>query len=261
VGFCAMTVGVLFRDFQIPLWLGLIISIAMGLGLGAGNGFLVSILKIPSIIVTLGTLNAYRGLAFIICNNQQVDSHQMPSDLGSLVQNGISFGSLLIPWLVWIALGVLVLFVFIMKYSKFGREIYAVGSNADAAFLRGINVKRTLFWVFAITGALAGLAAIMYASRYGYVNPSNTGAGFEFVVISATIIGGTSINGGSGSVLGTLLGCILLGSINTMLATLGVAGTFQQASYGLIIILALVIDTFFQKGQKRQMTKRVEKAA
>jgi len=257
VGFCAMAVGLLFRDAGIPMWLGIIIAVALGAVLGAFNGFLVSILNIPAIIVTLGTMNAFRGLAFIICGGKQIDGHEMPLELKTLVQNGISFGDLTIPWLVWIAIAILIIFAFVMKYTRFGREIYAVGSNAQAAYLRGINVKRTVFLVYVITGACAGLAAIMYACRYGYVNPSNTGNGFEFVVISATIIGGTSINGGSGTVIGTFLGSVLLGSINTMLATVGVAGTFQQASYGFIIIMALLIDTLVQKGQGRQLAGRL----
>ena len=230
------------------MWLGIIVAILMGCVLGGFNGFLVAILKIPAIIVTLGTMNAFRGLAFIVCGGKQIDGHQMPAELKTLVQNGISFGDFTIPWLVWIAILILGIFAFVMKYTRFGREIYAVGSNSQAAFLRGINVTKTVFLVYVITGACTGLAAIMYACRYGYVNPSNTGNGFEFVVISATIIGGTSINGGSGTVIGTFLGSVLLGSINTMLATVGVAGTFQQASYGFIIIMALLIDTLVAKG-------------
>jgi rhamnose transport system permease protein len=257
VGFCAMAVGLLFRDAGLPMWLGVIVAILMGAILGAFNGFLVSILDIPAIIVTLGTMNAFRGLAFIICGGKQIDGHEMPLELKSLVQNGITVGNLTIPWLVWIAIAILFVFAFIMKYTRFGREIYAVGSNSQAAFLRGISVKKTVFLVYVITGACSGLAAIMYACRYGYVNPSNTGNGFEFVVISATIIGGTSINGGSGTVIGTFLGSVLLGSINTMLATVGVAGTFQQASYGFIIIMALIIDTIVQKGQGRRIANRL----
>lgn len=260
VGFCAMTVGLLFRDAHIPVWFGMIIAIAVGACLGAFNGFLISILEIPAIIVTLGTLSVYRGLAYIIGSGKMVSGYDLPKELGMLAQNGITFGSLTIPWLVWIAVGIVIIFAIIIKYTRFGREIYAVGSNYQAAFLRGINVKKITFLVFVITGACSGLAAVMYAARYGYVNPSNTGAGFEFVVISATIIGGTSINGGSGTVLGTFLGSLLLGSINTMLATIGVAGTFQQASYGFIIIMALLIDTLFQKGQI-QSVRRVRKSS
>ena len=96
---------------------------------------------------------------------------------------------------------------------------------------------------------------MMYAARYGYVNPSNTGDGLEFVVISATIIGGVSVSGGSGTVLGTFLGCILLGTVNTMLAMVGMPGTFQKFCYGLIIVIALLVDMSVQTAQKRKSMK------
>ena len=258
VGFCAMTVGLLFRDAHIPVWLGIIIAMIVGACVGAINGFFISILNIPSILVTLGTLSVYRGLAYIVGSGKMISGYDLPKQLGMLAQDGIRFGNLTIPWLVWIAVGIVIIFAIIMKYTRFGREIYAVGSNYQAAFLRGINVKQIILLVFIITGACSGIAGVMYAARYGYVNPSNTGFGFEFVVISATIIGGTSIYGGSGTVLGTFLGSLLLGSINTMLATIGVAGTFQQATYGLIIIVALLIDALLQKGQIRSIS-RVQK--
>jgi len=258
VGFCAMTAGLFFRDAHIPVWLGIIIAVAVGACLGAFNGFLITILNIPAILVTLGTLSVYRGLAYIIGSGKMISGYDLPKQLGMLAQNGITFGGLTVPWLVWIAVGVVILFFVIMKYTRFGREIYALGSNYQASFLRGINVKKITILVFVITGACSGLAAIMYAARYGYVNPSNTGAGFEFVVISATIIGGTSINGGSGTVLGAFLGSLLLGSINTMLATIGVAGTFQQATYGFIILMALLIDKLFQRSQAGSIS-RVQK--
>jgi rhamnose transport system permease protein len=255
VGFCGMTVGLFFRDAHIPVWLGMIIAIAVGICLGAFNGFLISYLNIPAILVTLGTLSVYRGLAYIVGSGKMISGYDLPKELGILAQEGLKLGNLTIPWLVLIAVVVVIIFFFVMKYTRFGREIYALGSNYQASFLRGINVKKITFLVFVITGACSGMAAVMYAARYGYVNPSNTGFGFEFVVISATIIGGTSINGGSGTVLGVFLGSLLLGSINTMLATIGVAGTFQQATYGLIIIIALLIDTLFKRGQSGSISR------
>ena len=133
------------------------------------------------------------------------------------------FGSQLIPWVVVIALAVAALAYLFLRYTKAGRNVYALGSNPDAASLRGIPVSRTQFIVYTITGALAGLAGILYASRYGFVNPGETGVGFELTVIAAVVLGGTNVFGGSGSVIGVVLGCLLLGTINVALAVLGVA--------------------------------------
>ena len=130
----------------------------------------------------------------------------------------------------------------LLTHSRVGREIYALGSNPAAARLRGIAVGRVTLLVFTLSGAAAGLAGILYAARFGYVNPGITGVGFELTVIAAVVIGGTSIKGGVGSVLGTTLGVVLLGAVNVALPTLGVSGFWQNAIYGAIILVALVID-------------------
>jgi len=127
-------------------------------------------------------------------------------------------------------------------HTRVGRQIYALGSNPVAAPLRGIRVMRVTLLVFALSGALAGLAGILYASRFGYVNPSNTGSGFEFTVIAAVVIGGVSINGGVGSVPGTVLGVLLLGCVSAALPVLGISAFWQNAIYGAVILIALVID-------------------
>ena len=246
VGLSAMVAGVMFRDLGTPLWLGIIVSMAVGLLCGALNGAIIAYMKIPAIIVTLGTMNVYRGLTYIISNGTQVTGYELPEGISNVVTNGINFGNLLIPWMVLIAVGIAVIFWLIMRFTHFGREVYAIGSNREAAYLRGIKCKKTELYIYSITGMLAGIAAMMYASRYGYINPSNTGYGLEFMVISATIIGGVSVSGGSGTVGGTFLGCLLLGSVNTMLAMVGVAGTVQKFSYGIIIVIALVIDRVVQ---------------
>lgn len=246
VGLSSMVAGIMFRDLGTPLWLGILVSMGIGLLCGAANGAMISYLKIPPIIVTLGTMNVYRGLTFIISNGTQVTGYELPSGISNVVTQGISFGKLLIPWMVWIALGIVVIFALLLRHTHFGREVYAIGSNREAAHLRGINYKSIIFKIYAIIGLLSGIAGMMYASRYGYINPSNTGYGFEFVVISATIIGGVSVSGGSGTVSGTLLGCLLLGTVNTMLAMVGISGTVQRFSYGIIIIIALVIDRVVQ---------------
>jgi rhamnose transport system permease protein len=112
-------------------------------------------------------------------------------------------------------------------------------------------VEFTIFMVYAITGAMAGLAGILYASRFGFVNPGETGVGFELTVIAAVVIGGTNVFGGSGNVLGVALGCLLLGTINVALSILGIAATWQSAVYGFVILLAVVVDALIQRELRR----------
>jgi rhamnose transport system permease protein len=219
-----------------------LVALVIGLLCGLFNGALIAYLKIPAIIVTLGTINLYRGLAYIVSKRKQISGYELPMNMSDIVSKGISIGRLFLPWVVLISVCIALVFYIVLKYSHFGREVYAVGSNREGAFLRGINCKRTEFLIFSITGVLCGIAAAMYAARFGYVNPNTTGLGMEFVVISATIIGGVSVSGGKGSVPGVLLGCLLLGTINTVISSVGIPGTVQRFCYGLIIVLALLFD-------------------
>jgi rhamnose transport system permease protein len=260
VAFSAMVVGIMFRDLGIPLWLGVSLCILIGTLCGALNGFLIAYIQIPAIIVTLGTMNAFRGLTFVISHGTHVTGDQMPAAIKVPVQEGLRLGEFLFPWMVLFALAVAVFFFFMLRYSHFGREVYAVGSNREGAHLRGIDCKKTELIIFTVTGLLAGVTGMMSASRFGYVNPSNTGNGLEFVVISATIIGGVSVSGGKGTVIGVFLGCLLLGTVNTMIATVGIPGTVQRFCYGLIIVIALLLDqaVTVNKGKVKIARKSVQ---
>ena len=240
LGFSAMVTGMMFKFYPEIWWpLGFVVAIGVGTVLGLINGVLVTLFHLPAIIVTLGTLNLYRGLTYIISDAKQIDRQFVPSALKAMSQTSPILG---IPWIIFMSLGIAALtYVFVM-HTQVGRQIFALGSNPVAAPLRGINVTRVTLLVFALSGALSGLAGIMYASRWGFVNPSNTGAGFEFQVIAAVVIGGVSINGGSGSVLGVVLGVLLLGCVAAALPLLGIPGTTQNAIYGAVILVALLID-------------------
>ncbi len=259
LGFSAMVSGMLYRfditwfGFESPWWIGIPLSIAVGAGLGFINGLLIQLFRLPAIIVTLGTLSLYRGMTFIISNAKQIDRQWIPSELKGLSQTSPIFG---IPWIIFIAFGVALLTYIFLNHMRLGRQIYAIGSNPVAAPLRGINVTQVTLIVFTLSGALAGLAGILYASRWGFVNPSNTGNGFEFQVIAATVIGGVSINGGVGSVLGTVLGVLLLGCVAAALPLLGIPGTAQAAIYGAVILVALLIDRSVRKQGLKQAVLR-----
>ncbi len=254
-GLSGMVIGYLFKDYQQSFLVGIIVAIVVGLAAGAFNGLLISYLGIPSLIITLATLNMWRGLALIIGNGREVDAFSMPEEMSLLVKTGPIPG-LSVPWLVWIALVFVIVMAFVMRYTHFGREVYAVGSNEFAARMRGISVKKVKFLVFMISGLFAGIAGIMYGARYGYFNPSNTGLNFEFVVISATVIGGISMNGGTGTIVGALLGSLLLGTIQTWIPMLGISGFYNKAIYGLIILIALLIDKAVQQQQLARVVKK-----
>jgi rhamnose transport system permease protein len=247
LGFSAMVSGMLYRFVEgEPWWIGVPLSVSVGAVLGLINGALIQFFRLPAIIVTLGTLSLYRGMTFIISNAKQIDRQWIPSELKGLSQTSPILG---IPWIIFIAFGVAILTYIFLDHTRLGRQIYAIGSNPAAAPLRGIKVAQVTLLVFTLSGALAGLAGILYASRWGFVNPSNTGNGFEFQVIAAVVIGGVSINGGVGTVLGTVLGVLLLGCVAAALPLLGIPGTSQAAIYGAVILVALLIDrTVRQQG-------------
>ncbi|QEN88868.1 ABC transporter permease [Labrys sp. KNU-23] len=254
LGFSAIVAGMLWRDHpELPVTVGVVAAIAVGAALGLINGLVVTIFRLPSIIVTLGTLSLYRGLIFFISDARQVDPQYIPRGLIELSQTSPVFG---IPWIILIAFAVALATYLFLGHSRLGRQIYAIGSNPVAAPLRGIRAAPITVLVFVLSGALAGLAGVMYASRFGYVNPGITGVGFEFTVIAPVVIGGVSINGGSGSVAGTVLGVLLLGAVSVALPILGVSGFWQQAIYGAVILAALVIDRSVRQGGLKGLLAR-----
>jgi rhamnose transport system permease protein len=240
VGLTGIIVGMMFRDQPwVWWWVGFIVAMGAGALLGLLNGALVTVFRLPAIIVTLGTLNLYRGLTFLVSSSRQIDRQSIPPQLIQMSQNQPFKET---PWIVIIAFAVALITYWFADHTRIGRQVYALGSNPSAAPLRGIRANAVTLMVFTISGALAGLAGVLYASRFGYINPSNTGFGFEFTVIAAVVIGGVSINGGVGSVGGTVLGVLLLGCVNAALPILGVSGYWQNAIYGAVIIIALLID-------------------
>jgi ribose/xylose/arabinose/galactoside ABC-type transport system permease subunit/ABC-type branched-subunit amino acid transport system ATPase component len=244
LGLAAIIVGGVFvQHHHFPLALAALLAALIGAAAGAINGLLVARLNVPAIIATLGTMTTYRGLVFIYSGGRQVDPNDIPDSLIRLSQAS----PIRIPWLVIFAAIFAAATWLLLRYTRAGREIYAIGSNPAAARLRGINVRRRLMTVFTLTGALAGIAGLMYASRFGYVNPVKTGSGFELVVISAVIIGGTNVFGGSGSVLGVVLGCLMIGVIAVALPVLHVSQFWQLALYGLAILVAATADGFLMR--------------
>ena len=253
LGFSAIVAGMIFRDHpEWPLIIGFAVAILSGAGLGLFNGIVVTAFGLPSIIVTLGTLSLYRGLLFIISGSKQIDPNNIPEPLIRMAQTS----PIGIPWIVIIAFAAALATYLFLNHTQVGRQIYAIGSNPAAAPPRGIRVVPVTLLVFTLSGTLAGLAGIIYAARFGYVNPGITGVGFEFTVIAAVVIGGVSINGGVGSVAGTVLGVLLLGAVQVALPILKVSGFWQDAIYGAIIVVALIIDRTVREGGLKGLVGR-----
>lgn len=243
LGFAGIAAGLSMNKYpQMPLPLIFVIGIGAGLALGMVNGALVVWGRLSPLIVTIGTLAAYRGFTFLLSKGDQIDSSMIPDGLTDLAKNGIAIGGLTVSWLLVLSLVAAGLTAAFLKYSRHGRNLFAYGSNPDAAHLRGINAKWVNLSVYMVSGALAGLAGVMYAARYGFVNPESAGKSFELTVIAAVAIGGAKLTGGSGSVVGVLLGCLLLSMINVGLSVMGIDANWQMLTYGLVILVAILID-------------------
>lgn len=224
---CCNTIGVLGA---------FIVTLLCGALFGAFNGFLVAKVKMPAFVVTLGTMIAIRGLAYVVTKAQPINT-----DNAVLRKIGqIHIGDISIIPIVYAA--VAVLFIWFLRYTKFGRDIYATGGNYEVARLSGINVVFSKFIVFTILGAAAALAAIMYGVRIK-AGWAPYGQDLSLHCITATIIGGTSLLGGSGGVHKTVIGILLLAILFNALTLLGVSGSMQKFVRGLVLITVIMLDS------------------
>ena len=219
----------------VPVGLLLPCLLLIGAAMGAVNGFLVGRLRLPSIIVTLAMLVAWRDALRWVTGGEWVQN--LPANF-----QWFGLGQALGQWMiVIIALIVLVSFSWLLRNLGAGRAVYAVGSDAEAARLAGIEPRRVIFGVFVLMGALVGLASLLNAVRFSVV-PSNAGLGLELKAVAAVVVGGTAITGGRGTLLGTLIGAALLGAIGTALTFTGINPFWEKAIQGAIILAALVSD-------------------
>jgi rhamnose transport system permease protein len=245
LAFSGIGVGLILKaqpNLPIPLAFGC--GIAIGMVLGLVNAGLIVLLKLAPLIATIGTLAAFRGLTFALSKGDQIDGSSIPDGLTGLASHGISMGGVTVSWLLVISLAVAGSSALFLRYSSSGRTLFAMGSNAEAAKLRGVSLNKGIFLAYCACGAMAGLAGVMYASRFGFVNPGSAGQNFELTVIAAVAIGGAKLTGGAGTVVGTLLGCVLLSCINVALSTLGIDANWQLLAYGSVILVAIVVDGF-----------------
>ncbi|CUR60695.1 Inner membrane ABC transporter permease protein YdeY [metagenome] len=244
----AYLTGRLGLDTGLPVPVVVLVAILAGLGLGLVNGFLVAFAKVPALVITLGTLYVYRGIMLQWAGSDRINASDIPDSL-------LSFGSssfLGVPKLALVSFLVLAVAAYLMRTSRPGRELYAIGSDPDAANLYGLRVKSRILLAFATSGALAGLAGVMYAARYGTIS-SGAGSGIELEAVGAAVIGGVAIFGGSGTVIGAAIGAYLLTTIDRGLPILGIPDFWQRAVVGLLILGAIVLDKLLAERSHRKL--------
>jgi rhamnose transport system permease protein len=247
---CTYLAGVFAKEGVSPLLL-IPLLLLVGAVLGAVGGFFVAFLRMPSIVVTLALMVAWRdGLRWLTEGKwvQDLPKNFQWFGLRQTIGQVIVFS---------VAMLVVIAFGWALRNLSGGRSIYAVGSDAEAARLSGINPKRVVFITFVFMGALVGLAALLSAIRFSIV-PSNAGVGLELKAIAAVVVGGTAITGGRGSILGTLIGVALLGTIGTALTFIGINPFWEKAIQGAIILAAVVSDVLVGRLTKHGIGLRTE---
>ncbi|WP_121632479.1 ABC transporter permease [Tropicibacter alexandrii] len=237
----------------VPVVVILLIAVTLGAVMGMVNGLLVWKLAIPSIVVTLGTMTIYRGTIFLISDGAWVNAHEM-----SAAFTGFPRATVLgLPMLAWFGILAAVVMIVMIRSTPLGRAFYAVGGNPHAAVYTGISVGRTQFWAFTLSGALAGLCGYLWVARYAVAYVDIAG-GFELEVVAACVIGGISIAGGAGTILGTILGALFLGIVKNALPVVDISPFWQMAISGTAIIVAVTLNTRNTKRKGRIILRRAQ---
>lgn len=238
IGLTAMIVSFFMVNFpDTHPAIAILLGMAIGVVLGGINGVVISYVGVPPIIATLGTLSIYRGLVFWYSEGDWVNAFEMPQAFRDLAKAS----PLGVPNLIIFAVVVAIVIYLFLNYTRMGRNIYAVGSNTDAAKFAGIPIQRVIFTVYLVSGILCGLAGVLWASRFEAAQ-TNTALGFELQTVAAPVVGGVNIFGGSGSVVSVFLGAFLLGIINNALTLVRISPFWQLAAQGLLILGAVVAD-------------------
>jgi rhamnose transport system permease protein len=246
IGLVAYVVADILRSHDVPVPAAWLAGIGLGLVLGMVNGGIVTVLRVPPIVATLGTLSIFRGLDFFVAGGKEVNLADLPpgySDPASATLLGI-------PLFVIVAVVVVIIVALFMRQARSGRQIYAVGSNIEAATIIGIRSRLIVFAAFALCGLLAGIAGVLWGIQFGTIY-ATSGSGLSLQVIAAAVVGGVSIAGGSGTVVGAALGALFLALINNSLLLLMMPQEVLQAIYGAVILVAIGADALLQRRERR----------
>jgi ribose transport system permease protein len=217
-----------------PLIVTILLALGTGIGIGALNGFLVTVIGINALITTIGTMGATRAFAFIKSDGQAVG-------FNGFTTLGVDRPFLNIPWMVWIFVAIVLITMFVMRATTFGRALYAIGANPAAARLAGIRTRRVIFFGFVLSGLAVGLTGLLLASQTGQ-GSGNAAVGLEFSAITAVVLGGASLAGGRGSIVGTILGVLVIGVVNNGIVLLNIESFWQDVVRSTLLIVAVAID-------------------
>jgi rhamnose transport system permease protein len=225
-------------------------GLAIGLVLGMVNGFVVAVLKVPAIVATLGTLSIFRGIDYVIAGPHQVPLAGLPAGFTD-VSTADVFG---IPLFVLLTVVVVAIGMVLLRSTRFGRQIYAVGSNPEAAAILGIPSRLVVFVAFSLCGLLAGVAGVMWVMEFGTIN-GTAANGMTLAIIAAVVVGGVNTLGGSGTLAGAAIGALFLGFIANALILVGLSQFWLQAIYGLVILVAIGSDQIIRRNVQRANTR------
>lgn len=251
VAFCSMFVGYFMPQDANDVggvFLAILLGITIGAAAGAFNGFFITKVKISAFVATMASMNIFRGFAYIFSEGKSIP---ITNQLFGVIGRGRTFANTEagfpgIPNTIFIWLAVIVLFWFISQHTVFGRRLFIIGGNSQAAHLSGIKVNKTIMVMYIILGALTGLSAVMTASQLGAALPQGSN-GMEFQIISAIVLGGVSMSGGKGNMIGSVLGVMLLATLNNGMVMMEIPSYWQLVVLGFVLILAVSIDVLKQK--------------
>ena len=251
MGLVAFAVAGILSNGLLPVPLAMLFGVGLGLVLGMINGVVVTLFKVPAIVATLGTLSVFRGVDYLVAGSHQVPLASLPPGFTDAARDSF-FG---VPIFVAIALIIMIIGSVILRSTRFGRQLYAVGSNPEAAAILGIPSRLVVFTAFSLCGLLAGVAGILYVMEFGTINGTSA-TGLVLAVVAAVVVGGVNIFGGSGTLVGALLGAVFLGFIANALILIGLSQFWLQAIYGVVILLAVSADAILVRRIQRATAAR-----
>jgi rhamnose transport system permease protein len=251
IGLVAYSVADILRAHALGLPEAIAFGIGLGLLLGIVNGIIVTVFRVPAIVATLGTLSVYRGCAYLIAGGGQISLSDLPPDYIALARATV----LGVPLFVVLAAVIAVLTGLCLRQTRFGRQVYAVGSNPQAAAILGIRSRLVVFAVFAVCGLLAGVAGVLWGAKFGTIT-AGAADGAVLQIVAAVVVGGVNIFGGSGTVLGAALGALFLGLIANALTLLRLSQFWLQAIYGAVILVAVAADAVIVRQMRRAAVER-----
>lgn len=256
LAFSGMLASLLMRDYAISPVLAFVVAMVTGAVMGLIIGLIITKTNVPPIVATLGLMNVYRGLTYLIANSEWVAAYEFPEAFKNFaLEKYLGFG--IINNMIAVTIYCYIIFFIVMKWTTIGRRVYAVGSNEEAAEVSGINIHRVKIGVYSVMGLLAGLSGALWTSLYKSAQ-GDMATGIEMDVIAACVVGGVSMTGGKGNVTGVLLGTLTIAVIGKALPLIGISQFWQNGIKGLIILIAVIINVIAQRTLDANNLKRRE---